>query len=95
MNHLVRIGAIALIVLVTCASANITATTIDGNGSEPVVLLNSLEGPSTVVRGFTIVRRVGSACLVASPTIAVCEFTGRNGAVDFDDITLALAYRGY
>lgn len=59
-------------------AAGPNTTTIDGNGDGPVVLCNSLEGPNTIIQGFTIrngyVDGDGGGLLIAlaSPTVNNC-----------------------
>ncbi len=55
-------------------------TTINGNGAGPVVSCNSLEGPGSVLRGFTVkggsTNQSGGGMLIAlaSPTVLECIF---------------------
>jgi len=65
-------------------------TTLDGGGSGPVVVINTAEGPSTVLAGFTFVNcsNFTGACVAVgggtSPRIEDCSFVGNyayNGCV--------------
>ncbi|MCA9285107.1 MAG: hypothetical protein KDA22_07840 [Phycisphaerales bacterium] len=62
------------------------ATVVNGNGSGPVVLCNSLEGADSIIEGLTIAggdsASTGGGMLIAlsSPTVVDCAFTGNHAA---------------
>lgn len=63
-------------------------TIVNGNGNGPIVSLNSLEGPGTVIRGFWFqngsTNGQGGAMLIAlaSPTIEECIFENNYAALN-------------
>jgi predicted outer membrane repeat protein len=63
------------------SSAGPGGTVIDGGGSGPIVKMNSLEGPNTVIDGFTIRNSgngIGQGAMIialAAPTVRNCIFT--------------------
>jgi len=71
------------ITLIGAAGAG--STFIDGGGAGPVVTCNSLEGPATVIEGFTIQNGHaagnggGMFMALASPTINDCLFKNNSG----------------
>lgn len=63
------------------SAAGPAGTIIDGGGSGPIVTMNSLEGPNTVIEGFTIRNGftnsdggAGMLIALASPTVQNCTF---------------------
>lgn len=71
-------------------------TTITGPGVGTVILCNSLEGPDTVIEGFTItggnaVSGGGMIVALASPTIVDCVFTNNSAATNGGAASLTTA----
>lgn len=72
------------------------ATFIDGAGAGPVVLCNSLEGPDTVIEGFTITGGqtngdgAGITIGLSNPTIVDCTISGNEAGDDGGGVAIVL-----
>ena len=70
----------------------VQGTVIQGDGSDPVVTFNTVEGPGSVLAGVTVTGgRGGIRCDGVSPTIRNCYITGNVSNNDGGGITCLLS----